>query len=62
MLVKVPLQFFYGNTRHEAIIEMFEGQAELGAECFQGYGFDARLLEDKIGRREDGWQIIHQGS
>ena len=41
---------------------MFERQAEFGAEFFQRQHLHAALLKDKIGRRQNSRQIIHQSA
>ena len=58
--VKAPFQLGYRDVRNEAVVEMFERQAELGAEFVQAQWLHPTLLEDGIGGRQHRRQIIHQ--
>jgi hypothetical protein len=60
--MKPRFQLLHGNVRHETLVEPFEGKLKFRAKLLQGHGRFSGLLEDMIGRLQNGWQVIDQSA
>ena len=54
------LELRHRHMRRVAVVEIGERQGKLGAEFVERHFGAARLREDKIGRLQNGGQIVHQ--